>query len=135
MSTVLSHDQGLTIAEVAEQTGLTAHALRYYERDGLLLSAVDRATSGHRRYSADDVRWITLITKLRLTGMPIREVKKYADLVRLGDGNERERLALLTAHRETVERQLAEVTAHLRAIDHKIGIYEGKLDEQVERAS
>lgn len=135
MSAFVVPEQGLTIAEVAEQTGLTAHALRYYERDGLLLQAVDRAPSGHRRYSPDDVRWITLITKLRLTGMPIREVKKYADLVRQGDGNERERLALLTAHRETVERQLAEVTAHLRAIDHKIGIYEGKVEESVERAS
>ena len=27
----------LTIAEAAEQTGLTAHTLRYYERDGLML--------------------------------------------------------------------------------------------------
>lgn len=135
MSTVLTHDQGLTIAEVAEQTGLSTHALRYYERDGLLLQAVDRAASGHRRYSADDVRWITLITKLRLTGMPIREVKKYADLVRLGEGTERERLDLLTAHRASVERQLVEVTSHLRAIDHKIGIYEGKLEAPVEQAS
>ncbi len=128
MSTVLAPDQGLTIAEVAERVGLTAHALRYYERDGLLLQPVDRAASGHRRYSRSDVRWITLLTKLRLTGMPIREVKKYADLVRLGPGNERERLALLTAHRERVERQLVEVTSHLRAIDHKIGIYEGTLE-------
>jgi DNA-binding transcriptional MerR regulator len=117
----------LTIAEVAEMTGLSAHALRYYERDGLLLQEVDRASSGHRRYSSDDVRWITLITKLRLTGMPIRDVKKYADLVRQGAGNELERLALLTAHREQVERQLAEVTGHLRAINYKIGFYEGML--------
>lgn len=118
---------GLTIAEAAERTGLTAHTLRYYERDGLLLGAVDRATSGHRRYSERDLTWITLITRLRSTGMPIRDVKTYAALVRAGDGNEEERLALLTAHRERVERQLAEVTGHLRAIDYKIALYEGKL--------
>jgi DNA-binding transcriptional MerR regulator len=118
----------LTIAEAAEQTGLTAHTLRYYERDGLMLEAVDRSASGHRRYSERDVTWITLITKLRSTGMPIREVKKYADLVRAGAGTEAERLALLKAHRERVERQLAEVTAHLRAIDHKIGYYENRLE-------
>ena len=118
----------LTIAEAAEQTGLTAHTLRYYERDGLMLEAVDRSAAGHRRYSEHDVSWITLITKLRATGMPIREVKKYADLVRAGTGTEAERLALLKAHRERVERQLAEVTAHLRAIDHKIGYYENHLE-------
>ena len=70
----------LTIAEVAERTGLTRHALRYYERDGLMLG-VGRADSGHRRYSERDLGWIELITKLRATGMPIREVRRYAELV------------------------------------------------------
>ena len=40
-------DRGLSIAEAAEQTGLTAHTLRYYERDGLMLADVDRSASGH----------------------------------------------------------------------------------------
>jgi DNA-binding transcriptional MerR regulator len=119
----------LTIAEVAERTGLTAHTLRYYERDGLMLAAVDRAVSGHRRYSDRDLTWIEMITRLRSTGMPIRDVRRYADMVRAGDGNEAERLELLKAHRERVEAQLSEVTAHLRAIDHKIGLYEGKLEQ------
>jgi len=117
----------LSIAEAAEQTGLTAHTLRYYERDGLMLAAPERSASGHRRYSEQDLTWIQLITRLRSTGMPIRDVRRYAALVRAGDGNEAERLALLKAHRERVEAQLAEVNGHLRAIDHKIGIYEGKL--------
>ena len=111
----------LSIAEAAEQTGLTAHTLRYYERDGLMLAAVDRSASGHRRYSERDLTWIEMITRLRSTGMPIRDVRRYADLVRAGDGNEAERLDLLKAHRARVEAQLAEVTGHLRAIDHKIG--------------
>ena len=118
----------LTIAEAAEKTGLTAHTLRYYERDGLLLHAVDRAPSGQRRYTDDDLRWIEMVTRLRSTGMPIRDVRRYAALVRDGDGNESERLALLLAHREVVERELAEVTSHLRAIDHKIALYESTLE-------
>ena len=40
-----------SIAEAAERSGLTAHTLRYYERDGLLLTGVGRSTSGHRRYT------------------------------------------------------------------------------------
>jgi len=113
---------GLTIAEVAERTGLTRHTLRYYERDGLMLD-VGRAGSGHRRYTEHDLGWIELITKLRATGMPIREVRRYAELVRAGDGNEDERLALMRAHRERVRAQLDTIAAHLTAIDMKISYY------------
>jgi DNA-binding transcriptional MerR regulator len=116
----------LTIAAVAERTGLTRHTLRYYERDGLMLD-VGRAGSGHRRYSERDLGWIELITKLRATGMPIREVRRYAELVRAGDGNKEERLALLRAHRERVLAQLAMMAAHLDAIDVKIGYYAGAI--------
>jgi DNA-binding transcriptional MerR regulator len=112
-----------SIAEAGHATGLTPDTLRYYERDGLMLRPVDRSATGHRRYSELDVRWIGLINKLRATGMPIREVRRYADLVRAGAGNEQERLDLLRAHRARVLAQLAEVQEHLGAIDRKIGIY------------
>jgi DNA-binding transcriptional MerR regulator len=118
----------LTIAEAAERTGLTAHTLRYYERDGLLLRAVDRSATGHRRYTEQDLVWIDLLTCLRGTGMPISDIRRYADLVRTGGGNERERLELLRAHRRRVLAELARVQEHLGAIDRKIGIYVDKLE-------
>ncbi len=115
----------LTIAEAAEQTGLTAHTLRYYERDGLMRTPVRRSASGHRAYDEADLTWISLIAKLRATGMPIRDVRQYASLVRAGAGNEAERLALLRDHRERVLRQLEQVRSHLGAIEHKIDLYAG----------
>ena len=121
-----------SIAEAADRSGLTAHTLRYYERDGLMLDSVDRSPSGHRRYTDHDLTWIQMLTRLRATGMPVREVKQYAALVRAGDGNEAERLSLLVAHRQRVEAQLAEATSHLRAIDHKIGLYESKLERTLD---
>ena len=121
---LLAETGSLSIAEAAEVTGLTTHTLRYYERDGLLLGSVDRASSGHRRYTDQDLSWIRMVTRLRSTGMPIREVRQYADLVRAGDGNEAERLQLLVAHRDRVRQQLAEVATHLEAIELKIGLYE-----------
>ena len=117
----------LAIAEAAEQTGLTADTLRYYEKGGLMLRDVPRGSSGHRQYGEPEMRWIRLITKLRSTGMPIRDVRRYADLVRAGTGNEQERLDLLRAHRQVVLARLAEVQDHLGAIDHKIGLYEDLL--------
>ncbi|WP_109510143.1 MerR family transcriptional regulator [Nocardioides speluncae] len=124
----------LSIAEVAERTGLSAHTLRYYERDGLMLGEVGRSASGHRSYTERELGWIELISKLRSTGMPIRDVKKYAALVRSGNGNERDRLALLQAHRERVLAQLAVVQQHLGAIEYKIGFYSDLLERDEDGA-
>ncbi|QOR70654.1 MerR family transcriptional regulator [Ruania alkalisoli] len=117
----------LTIAEAAQRLGLAVDTLRYYEKDGLLLRPVPRSSAGHRRFQAEDLRWIELITRLRATGMPIREVRRYADLVRAGSGNERERLELLQGHREAVLAQLAEAQTHLAAIEYKIDLYTDRL--------
>ena len=115
----------LTISDAARVTGLSAHTLRYYERAGLMMD-VDRAQSSHRRYTDSDLGWIELITKLRATGMPIRKVREYADLVRAGAGNEAERFALLQEHRDEVQAHLDETRRNLEAIDRKIAFYRGR---------
>jgi DNA-binding transcriptional MerR regulator len=114
---------GMSISEAAEATGLTAHTLRYYERAGLMLDAVSRASSSHRRYGEGEIRWVLLLTKLRATGMPIRRMREYAELARAGDGNERERVELLEAHRLEVLERLDQMRHDLAAIDHKIHMY------------
>ena len=124
---VLDDQTTYSIAEAAERLGLTTDTLRYYERDGLMLVAPSRASSGHRRYTDEDLSWITMLTRLRRTGMPIRTVRAYADLCRQGDGNEAARLELLYAHRDRVITELATVTEHLGAINYKIDLYEGQL--------
>ncbi len=114
----------LSISDAAHATGLSVHTLRYYERAGLMLDPVERApSSSHRRYGEDEIRWVTLLTRLRATGMPIRRIREYAELVRAGDGNEDERLALLEAHRAAVLEQLEVMRANLDAIEFKIERY------------
>ena len=124
MATETSTD--LTIAEAAAEAGVSVHTLRYYERAGLL-TPIERNGSGHRRFSPEDLEWIVVCTRLRATGMPIRRIRQYADLVRAGDGNEAERLALLEAHREEVRERLREVRRHLELIDYKIDLYSERL--------
>lgn len=120
-------DRGLTIAEAADRTGVSVHTLRYYERAGLVVTPVDRTSGGRRRYYSLDLKWIKICTKLRATGMPIKAVHRYAELVREGRGNEKERLALLEAHRADVLAKLAEIQENLVLIDHKIDVYRGHL--------
>ena len=116
-------DTSLSISEAAERTGLSTHTLRYYEREGLMLSRVGRTSSTHRRYSDGDITWVEFLTKLRSSAMPIAKVREYVDLVRLGDDSTPARLALLLAHRESVIAQLDEMTNSLAAIDYKIATY------------
>ena len=118
---------GLTIAEAARRTGVSVHTLRYYERAGLVVTPVDRTHSGRRRYQQEDLNWISICTKLRATGMPIRTIRRYAQLVSAGPGNEEERLALLEAHRADVTARLAEIEQSLKLIDRKIGVYRGRV--------
>jgi DNA-binding transcriptional MerR regulator len=118
---------GLSIAEAARRTGVSVHTLRYYERAGLVVTAVDRTSGGRRRYHQLDLDWIVICTRLRATGMPIRTIRRYAELVSAGPGNEQERLALLEAHRAEVTAKIARTRENLKLIDHKIDVYRGRL--------
>lgn len=119
-------EDGLTIADAARATGLSVHTLRYYERAGLI-DGVDRAASGHRRYRESDLAWVETLRCLRATGMPIRRIRRYAELVRAGAGTEVERLELLEEHRAAVRAELEEVQAHLAFVERKIATYKERI--------
>lgn len=69
----------LGIQQAAQEVGISAHTLRYYERIGLITD-VPRDPAGHRRYDEDRLRWLDFLTKLRSTGMPIQGMLRYAEL-------------------------------------------------------
>ncbi len=122
---------GLTIAQAALASGLSTHTLRYYERTGLTLQDIARDGAGHRIYREPDLQWIAMLTRLRATGMPIRDIRRYTELCRAGPGNETERLALLHHHQAQIQLHLSQITAHAQAIDEKIQIYTEHLLGQV----
>lgn len=111
-----------TIRQVAEATGLSIHTLRYYEKVGLL-APIYRASNGHRRYSAEDIAWLEFLVRLRETGMPIKKVIAFADLVRQHPNEVSERRVLLEEHRNQVKQHLEELTRHLQVIDLKVEHY------------
>jgi DNA-binding transcriptional MerR regulator len=113
---------GLTVGEAAAKVGLSVHTLRWYEQEGLV-TPVERDTLGRRRYTPEDVDWLQLLTCLRGTGMPVREMRRYADLARSGPATVAERLRLFEEHRERVLARIADLQRDLDAINVKIGIY------------
>ena len=114
-----------SIGEAAEKCGLSPHTLRWYERIGLL-GAIERGGDGRRRFSDSDLDWLSTLTKLRATGMPVRDMQRYAELVRSGAG-EAERIELLKRHREEVRRALAAQRECLKLLDAKISYYGSRL--------
>ncbi|MEV0840630.1 MerR family transcriptional regulator [Actinocatenispora sera] len=120
------HTTGLSIGQVAERTGLSVHALRFYERQELLPTPVHRQ-GGRRVYTEADLEWLTICVSLRASGMPVDQIRRYTELVRDGDGNETERLELLREHEARVLDRLAELSRALELTRYKIGMYERHL--------
>jgi DNA-binding transcriptional MerR regulator len=119
----LDDGEHLTIAEVAERCGVTAHTLRYYERIGLL--DVPRDAAGHRVYGPAELGRVVFVTRLRLTAMPIRDIQAYFRLVADGPGNEQQRLELLERHRDQVKARINELESALGVVEYKIATYGG----------
>jgi DNA-binding transcriptional MerR regulator len=117
----------LSIGEVAQRTGLSVHALRFYEREGLLASPVQRTADGRRAYRERDLEWLDLCIKLRSSGMPLAAIRRYAELVREGPGNEKERLGILRQHQQHVTDQIAALTTCLQLINFKVNLYQESL--------
>jgi DNA-binding transcriptional MerR regulator len=120
-------DGDLSIGQVAQRTGLSVHALRLYEREGLLASKVRRADSGQRVYRGWDVEWLLNCVKFRASGMPLATIRRLAQLVREGSGNEAERLELLREHQRRITEQLGQLQDCLELINTKVAGYEAHL--------
>ncbi|MFD4240504.1 MerR family transcriptional regulator [Streptomyces sp. NPDC058525] len=113
----------LSIGEVAERSGLSVHALRFYEREGLFANPVRRLSNGRRVYHEEDLEWLAICTKLRSSGMSLATIRQYIELARQGPGNEDERLALLRQHETHVEAQIQELREALDVVRYKVRVY------------
>ncbi|MFI9552954.1 MerR family transcriptional regulator [Nonomuraea endophytica] len=120
----------MTIVEVADLLDISPHTLRYYERAGLV--EVARDGNGHRVYDNHAVRRLVFLTRMRLSGMPMRDLQHYIALVDDGAETVPERLDMLLEHRDTIRRRLRELTLSLTAVEYKIATYGGETGPDVQ---
>ena len=120
-------ESSLTIKDVSQRTGLSAHTLRYYERIGLI-APVARATGGQRRYAdpvvlVNEILTADHVLRLRTTGMPIQGMLEFARLRSEGNVTARTRRKILESHLADVLSNIASLQQSAEALQTKIGIY------------
>lgn len=108
--------------------GVSVHTLRYYEQEGLLQP--QRDSGNRRRYTAQDQTWMAFILRLKATGMPLRDIRRYAQLRAAGASTLSERLALLVQHRQTLQQQIVQLQDHQQHLDEKIAWYQVEIKKR-----
>lgn len=111
-----------TIGQFAEHTGLSAYTLRYYEKLALLTPS--RTANGRRFYTEKDASWLGFIIRLKETGMPLKEIQRYAILRAQGDATLTERKAMLEAHRLEIINHIDAWQHHLHNLNEKLDYYQ-----------
>lgn len=119
-------DKLYTIREAEEQTQVSAHTLRYYERIGLIKD-VERNASGHRQYSEENLNWVVILSCLRKTGMSIQQMHQFVALIDEGEHTIPARCELLETHHHALRNYIEELQSYLHVIEGKLVYYQNLL--------
>ncbi len=123
-----------TIREVSEKTNISAYVLRYYEKEGVL-PRIDRSQGGSRRYTDEDLDLLGLITCLKNTGMPLKDIRTFVQLREKGPHTLRQRRDILMAQQRSVLESMEEMRKNYEKVTRKLAYYEGLLaDYEAEKA-
>lgn len=120
-----------TIRQVAEKMGVTIPTLRYYDKEGLL-PFVDKKPDGTRVFKDEDFKVLYIITCMKKSGMPIKDIKRFMDFCQEGDNTLQERLEIFLERKEAVEKQMSELNNIMETINHKIWYYETAIEAGTE---
>lgn len=114
---------GLSIGQVAKQTGLSEYTLRYYDQQGLLPN-IERTSSGRRHFDKDDLDLLDLIACLKSTGMTLDEIRGFVNMTEAGDSTLESRLAVFRRQRAVVQKQIEDAQRRFAKLDYKVRYFE-----------
>jgi DNA-binding transcriptional MerR regulator len=112
----------MRIAEAAERSGLTIATIRYYEGSGLV-PEIRRGSDGQRRFTPENVDWLTLLYWLRETGMSMKVMHQFASLYQRGDSTMSERKDILLNHSKYLEKKRKDLDHCEEILAYKIALY------------
>jgi MerR family transcriptional regulator, copper efflux regulator len=116
----------LRIQDAALRSGLTEPTLRYYEEVGLIGPIARVPSSGHRRYSDQDIDTLQALACLRAMGVSIEDMRIYQANRTLGHAKAGEQRDLLLRHSERVEAEIETLRVHLGYLRAKAALWDAR---------
>ncbi len=120
-----------TVGEIAKILHIPASTLRYYDKEGLL-PLVERSKGGIRMFSDKDYEWLKVIECLKKSGLSIKEIRTFIDMVGRGDYSLSERLALFRSRKNAVQKQIQDMEQTLELLKFKCWYYEQSVNDGTE---
>lgn len=111
-----------TIGEMAKIVNVPPSTLRYYDKEGLL-PFVERTVGGIRMFKESDYEGLCIINCLKNSGMPLKDIKNFMQMVSQGDASIESRLELIEKQRERVLQDLEKIQQLLKILDYKVWYY------------
>jgi DNA-binding transcriptional MerR regulator len=96
----------MRIAELEKRTGLSRHALRFYEREALLIG-VSRGANNYRDYPESAVKDAALLQQLQSLGFTLQEIREVLNAMRAKSIDCAQGARLMAEKRVAVEAQIA----------------------------
>lgn len=97
----------MRIGQLAEASGLSRDALRFYERRGLLTSR--RVSNGYRIYPAEAAQWLRYVRTAQSLGFTLAEIEADLPLATDGAGSPE-------ALRDALQRKLEDITRRVEGL-------------------
>lgn len=116
-----------TVKEAADMLGLTGYTVRYYDNAGLI-PEVDRSPGNVRLFSDHNLAWLKLIHCLRMTGLPIPEVRRYINMCLQGDSTIPARAEIISAQEKKLEEELKLLNEQMDILRYKKHYYQELLN-------
>lgn len=89
-----------------------------------------KRTSGNVRYYDQlDERWLAMLLRLKSTGMPIKDMQRFAALREQGEATYAQRMNLLQQHLQHLDGEVAQLLVNREKLVEKIQFYNDRLQE------
>lgn len=112
-----------TIGDAAAKLGMPASTIRFYEKNGLIPNQ-QRASDGRRLFDEDDLEWMRFVERLKVSGMPVKEIREYIRLYTEGDSTIEERRRIVYERRAAIDAQIKELELARDFIEYKCWFYD-----------
>ena len=111
-----------TIGQVSEMFNLPISTLRYYDKEGLFPSM--QRQSGIRQFGETEVEALRVIACLKVSGLEIKEIKKFMEWCMEGPATYAQRKELFETRRAAVEAEMIQLQKTLDMLKFKCWYYE-----------